>query len=121
MRNQRESVSDSHQRVSAVMRKSGGYCLAFIILALALPQFMFGQLDEGAIVGTVTDAQGAAVANARVSLKNTDTNFELETHTDSSGVYTFQPVRIGHYSVTVTATGFSTATKSGLELHVGER
>jgi len=121
MRNQRESVSDSHQRVSAVMRKSWGYCLAFIILALALPQFMFGQLDEGAIVGTVTDAQGAAVANARVSLKNTDTNFELETHTDSSGVYTFQPVRIGHYSVTVTATGFSTATKSGLELHVSER
>jgi hypothetical protein len=120
MQSHRESMNDSHG-CSAMMRKSGGYCLALILLSLALPQLMFGQLDEGAIVGTVADAQGAAVAKVRVQLKNIDTNFELETRTDSSGVYTFQPVKIGHYSVTATAPGFSIATKTGLELHVAER
>jgi outer membrane receptor protein involved in Fe transport len=120
MQSHRESMNDSHG-CSAMMRKSGGYCLALILLVLALPQLMFGQLDEGAIVGTVTDAQGAAVAKVRVQLKNIDTNFELETQTDSSGVYTFQPVKIGHYSVSATAAGFSIATKTGLELHIAER
>ena len=42
---------------------------------------------------------GAVVPNAKVTLLNTDQGLTLETTTDSSGVYTFSPVRIGHYSM----------------------
>ncbi|NYF80017.1 TonB-dependent receptor [Granulicella arctica] len=37
------------------------------------------------------------------------------------GSLTFQPVKIGHYSVAVGAAGFATTTKTGIELHVSER
>lgn len=121
MQNQWESANDSYKSISPAMQKSGWLCLTLMFLSLTLPQSIFGQLDQGAIVGTVTDAQGAAVASALVSLRNTDTNFEIEAQTDGSGVYAFQPVKIGHYSLTVTAPGFSTVTRSGFELHINER
>jgi hypothetical protein len=98
--------------------------LSFILLAfvtIAVPMLSFGQLDEGAITGAVTDPKGAAVPHATVRLTNTDTNFTLQSQTDGSGVYTFQPIRIGNYSVTVGAPGFSTTTKDGLVLHVNGR
>lgn len=93
--------------------------LAFLMLTIS--RLSFGQLDQGAITGTVTDPSGAAVAHAKVQLTNTDTSFTVEAQTDGSGVYTFEPVKIGRYSVTVTAPGFATSTKTGLVLHVGER
>lgn len=91
------------------------------LLMLATPLLSFGQLDEGAITGTVTDSKGAAVPHATVHLTNVDTNFVLDSQTDGSGVYIFQPIRIGNYSVTVGAPGFSSMTKSGLVLHVNGR
>ncbi|MGA2350330.1 MAG: carboxypeptidase-like regulatory domain-containing protein [Terracidiphilus sp.] len=95
--------------------------ILFALLTLAMPRLLYGQLDEGAITGTVTDPKGDAVAHAAVHLTNVDTNFTLDSQTDSSGVYTFQPIRIGNYSVTVSAPGFSSTTKSGLVLHVNGR
>jgi outer membrane receptor protein involved in Fe transport len=105
--------------VIAKTRTTGYLTLALFALFLARP--IYGQLDQGAITGIVTDPQGAAVPRANVQLTNADTNFTLEAQTDKSGVYTFQPIKIGHYSVTVGAPGFSTTTKSGLELQVNQR
>ena len=93
----------------------------FAFLTLAMPRLLFGQLDEGAITGTVTDPNGAAVVHANVHLTNIGTNFSLDAQTDSSGVYIFQPIRIGNYSLTVSAPGFSTTVKGGLVLHVNGR
>ncbi|MGA2888814.1 MAG: carboxypeptidase regulatory-like domain-containing protein [Terracidiphilus sp.] len=95
--------------------------ILFALLMFAMPRSFFGQLDEGAITGTVTDPKGSSVSHATVHLTNIDTNFSLESQTDASGVYTFQPIRIGRYSVTVSAPGFSSTTKSGLVLHVNAR
>jgi hypothetical protein len=92
-----------------------------VLLMLTVPRLSFGQLDEGAITGTVTDPKGEAIPNATVHLTNIETNFTLETKTDGSGVYTFQPIKIGNYTVSVGAAGFSTTTKSGLVLHVNGR
>jgi hypothetical protein len=58
------------------------------------------------------------VANAKVTLLNTDVGLTLETATSSSGQYIFSPVRIGHYSVSATAAGFSTTTQQNLEVTV---
>lgn len=84
------------------------------------PGMLFGQLDQGAITGVVTDTTGAVVPHAHIQLTNTDTNFVLQTQTDGSGVYTFQPIKVGHYSVTVAEPGFATTTRTGLDLHVAE-
>lgn len=95
--------------------------LALALLLIATPGLLRAQLDQGAITGTVTDPKGSVIPGASVRLTNTDTNFVLETQSDGSGVYVFQPIKIGHYSVTVTANGFATTTKTGLELHASER
>src|SRR5579859_2452706 len=81
------------------------------ILLLVQNRSAFGQVDEGAITGTVQDSTGAVVPDAQVTLVNTDVGLTLETKSSSSGGYTFSPVRIGNYTITVTAKGFSKTTQ----------
>ena len=92
-------------------------CLGLLLMQT---QTSFGQVDEGSINGTVQDAADANVANAHVTLLNTDQGITLETTTNSTGVYIFSPVRIGHYTVTVTAPGFSTTSQKNLTVAVGQ-
>src|SRR5438270_647616 len=68
-----------------------------------------GQVDAGAVRGTVTDSSGAVVANAKVSLTNKDTGLVVSTITAGDGTYTFNPVKIGSYKVSVEAAGFRQA------------
>ena len=80
----------------------------------------FGQVDQGSITGVVQDKTGAAVPDAAVTLKNTDQGITLTTTSTSSGTYTFSPVRIGHYQISVTAPGFATTTQEALSVAVGQ-
>jgi hypothetical protein len=97
-------------------------CIAFTCICLLLfhSQSAFGQVDEGAITGTVQDASGAVVPNADVTLLNTDQGITLETKTNSNGGYTFSPVRIGRYTLTVTAQGFAKTTQKNLTVNVAQ-
>jgi hypothetical protein len=79
------------------------------------------QADQGSINGTVTDATGAVVPAAQVTLTNTDTALVLKTQTDSSGVYIFSPIKIGSYRVTIAAAGFSATTQENIQVHVQDR
>jgi Carboxypeptidase regulatory-like domain/TonB-dependent Receptor Plug Domain len=90
-------------------------CLCFLLLQ---SQHSFAQVDEGSVSGAVQDPTGAVVANAKVTLLNTDVGLSLETVTSSSGQYIFSPVRIGHYTVSASAPGFSTTTQQNLEVTV---
>ncbi len=93
-------------------------CLCVVIFATAAA---FGQADQGAITGTVTDATGAVVPNAQVTVTSTDTGLVLKGTTDNSGVFIFSPLKIGTYSVSAAATGFSTTTQENVALHVQDR
>ncbi len=97
-------------------------CIAVACFCLILVQGQraLGQVDEGSISGTVQDTSGAVVAGARVSLLNEDVNLTLETNTNGSGGYSFSPVRTGHYSISVTAPGFSKTTQQNLTVAVAQ-
>jgi len=100
--------------------------LGTLILALALMVSLtsvraLAQADQGAITGLVLDPTGAIVANAQITLTNTDTGLVLQTQADSSGNYVFSPIKIGNYKVSVTAPGFSTTTQENIQLHVQDR
>jgi hypothetical protein len=87
---------------------SHGWMLASV---LAIMVFLMGGLAQaqqitGAISGTVTDNQGALVANANVKTTNVDTGFSRSTVSDSSGAYTIQYLPVGNYTVAVEAAGF---------------
>lgn len=89
-------------------------------LLLTLPS-LHAQVDQGTITGTVTDPSGAVVPNASVTITNVDTGFTVSDKTDAKGTYTFSPLKIGRYSVKVTAPGFNTKQQDNIQLHVGER
>jgi hypothetical protein len=94
--------------------------LAWLCFLLVPAQQAFAQVDEGAIVGTVQDPTGAVVPNAKVTLLNTDQGLSLEATTSSSGEYSFSPLRIGNYSLSVTAPGFSKTTQQHLVVNVSQ-
>jgi hypothetical protein len=94
--------------------------LSMLLLLLTYSQPLFGQVDEGSIAGSVQDPSGAVVPGAQVTLLNTDQGITLNTTTNSSGEYTFSPVRIGHYSVSATAPGFSKTEQQNLQVAVAQ-
>lgn len=106
------------KRFHAVCRN---LCLIAMLAPVILPANSFGQVDQGSITGIAADTSGAVVPKADVSLKNIDTGLTLHTQTDNNGIYTFSPVKIGNYSITVTAPGFQTTTQENLHLDLQQR
>jgi hypothetical protein len=106
------------RKIFHLFRIFGCTSLTFLFLFLAQTQRCPGQVDEGSITGTVQDPTGAVVPNAQVTLVNTDVGLTLQTTTNSSGQYTFSPVRIGHYSVSAVAAGFAKTTQLNLQVLV---
>jgi len=68
------------------------------------------QVAGATLTGTITDAQGGAVANAKVSAKNGATGITSETTTNSTGNYNLVNLIPADYVVTAAATGFNTST-----------
>jgi hypothetical protein len=77
--------------------------------------------QEATIVGTVTDPSGAAVANASITITNTDTGVSRDLPTSGDGQYVAPDLQIGHYLVRATASGFKGAEQKNLVLAVGDR
>ncbi|HEY4764475.1 MAG TPA: TonB family protein [Candidatus Sulfotelmatobacter sp.] len=70
--------------------------------------------------GTVTDASGAVVANASITITNIATNHAIPVKTDKSGQFTAQDLESGKYDVTAQANGFKTTVVKGVEVNAGE-
>jgi len=102
------------------LKMSGRMALACVCILLLSTGFAAAQVDEGSITGVVQDATGAVVPDAQVTLLNTDQGITLNVKTNNAGQYTFSPVRIGHYSVTVSAQGFATTAQKNLTVNVGQ-
>jgi hypothetical protein len=60
--------------------------LALLLVSLT-PSFLLAQDTRGAILGTVTDPQGASVAGANVTLTNTGTGSSVKLPTNTNGYY----------------------------------
>lgn len=87
-----------------------------LVLALSLSSFAAAQSTFGVVVGEVRDASGATVPNAKVKLTNTAENSSREATSNSSGLYEFQNVKAGPYTLNVTAQGFRAFNAANLEL-----
>ncbi len=89
-----------------------------LLLVLAVPALP--QATDGNLVGAVTDQSGGAVLGASVELQNMDTGVLYTATSDNQGVYRFNNIPIGQYSVTVKATGFSTRTLKGVAIELNK-
>jgi hypothetical protein len=84
--------------------------------------FAFGQQAFwGGIVGNITDKTGAAVANATVTITNTDTGVQLPIKTNSMGYYQALKLTPGNYKVTAMAPTFASFVRSNITLSGGQQ
>src|SRR5437867_4633958 len=74
--------------------------------------------STASLSGTVSDATGAVVVNAKVVATKQGTGVESATQTDTAGAYLFPSLPIGIYRVQATAPGFQSAIISNLKLEV---
>ncbi len=75
--------------------------------------------STAAFQGTVLDAQGGAVAGAKVTVKNLGTGLERSTETDGTGNFSIPALPSGNYRVEIAKTGFRTILISSYTLEVG--
>ncbi|MGH9841870.1 MAG: carboxypeptidase regulatory-like domain-containing protein [Blastocatellia bacterium] len=91
----------------------------FFTLMLSLPAF--AQDARGSLTGTVSDAAGAAIAGARVEVRNPDTNLAINSTTNDEGVYFVPFLLPGRYAVAVEARGYKKAVRGGIEVRVEDK
>jgi hypothetical protein len=97
------------------------YIASFFVITLALVWCIpsVGQVAKGSISGSVTDPQGAVVTGAQVKAKNIETGVVFPTTTDSAGLYRFNLLPLGTYTVEISASGFKTTSQSGVVVGAG--
>jgi hypothetical protein len=90
-----------------------------VVLAASVIFFSFGVPslwaesagNAGTIVGTVTDATGAIVPNAAVSIQNPVSGYSKTTTSDDQGHYQFTNLPLNPYHLVVTVSGFAPSTQ----------
>ena len=95
--------------------------LRTLVLSLLLSACAFAQRDLGTITGTVTDAQGAAVPNAKVTIVEDATNLSYVVTTTDSGEYSRPALKPGIYTVNAEAPGFRRFSQKNVIITGGDR
>jgi hypothetical protein len=94
------------------------FCLV-VFAVVALTFCASAQVQFGQFTGTVVDPTGAAIANAKVTVLNAETDLSLFATTNSSGNYTVKELPLGTYKITVEAAGFKTTSNAGITANAG--
>ncbi len=87
---------------------------AWPLAATANPESPYGEVG-----GVVYDASGAVIPNAKVVLKNDASKSIRDTVTNNNGLFDFQAISPGTYTVTITAPGFTSWEGKGIAIAQG--
>jgi hypothetical protein len=90
-----------------------------LVLFVSISATLWAQATS-AILGTVTDPSGAAVAGANVAVRNTETGVSRTTVTVENGNYQVLSLPVGQYEVRVEKPGFKAVLRSGINLVVAQ-
>ncbi len=107
-------------RVLILERRGWRYFLLALVGFLVTCNSASAQTATGRIMGTVSDAQGAAIAGAKVTVTNTGTNVRSDTVTNADGFYQVLNLPIGTYTVTAEREGFSKVLTAAEPLDINQ-
>ena len=102
------------------MMKHARYQILLLSLLFALACVGVYAQQNSQITGTVVDKEGAAIAGANIVLTNTATGGSDTTDSNGAGVFTFPGLNVGTYNLKVTAQGFETYVRTGLQVNVSQ-
>ena len=92
---------------------------ALIAPAVLVSSMVAGaQTFRGSLTGTVTDASGAAVPNASITLTNPASNETLNSKSNGAGDFSFPELSVGTYKLLVSAPGFSAKSLDDVAIEV---
>jgi hypothetical protein len=93
---------------------------AFLLVATLCASALSAQEVRATIGGRVTDPQGAVVPAADVVLTSQETDVQLQTKTNDQGSWTLEFLLPGHYKFAISAPGFKTTERGGIELQTAD-
>ncbi|MBC7925707.1 MAG: carboxypeptidase regulatory-like domain-containing protein, partial [Bryobacteraceae bacterium] len=91
---------------------------ALMLLAVAPA---FSQTTTGDVLGTVRDASGAAVAEAKVTVRNLETNISRDTQSSSDGTFRVPLLPSGNYELIVEKSGFAKYIQRPITLRLNQQ
>jgi hypothetical protein len=94
-------------------------CITVALVSL-LTVPLQAQNSQGTILGHVQDSSGAAIAGAKVTATNVNTNVTNHFTTTGGGDYVFVDMIPGTYEVRVESAGFKSEVSAGLMLEVDQ-
>jgi hypothetical protein len=98
------------------------YIVLVVLFLTLLPGEALAQGETtSAIIGQVSDASGAAVPGATVTIHNTETGLQRIATTDDSGRFNFPQLKPGTYSVNVKAQGFDPQQNDAIPSSLGQK
>jgi len=115
----REDIGKKVSRERTVCTPQPVVVVLLLLIALLIPCSIKAQVQNGTIVGTVTDPAGKVVPDASVTLNQAATGLVLHGQTNSEGQYTFPQLLPGQYTVSVEKQGFQKSVAT-LTLTVGQ-
>jgi len=104
------------------MKKRMAVFLGVSLMALLIPAGLRAQAGAtGAITGTVSDQKGGAISGATIVVTNVATGHkEREVVSTGAGTFNFPSLPPSHYSLEITATGFSKFLMDNILVQVTE-
>jgi hypothetical protein len=112
-------MKQNAQLLGMTWTKRAFHAIAFLAVVVfgALP--MFAQFDTGTIIGTTTDASGAVVARAAITVTNVGTGIQKSFVTDQNGNFVASSLPFGTYVVATRTSGFAESKSQPVVLNVG--
>jgi len=102
----------------SVFRRFAGVLPIVLLLAVVASSQVS---TRGTVSGAVTDPTSAVVANADVVLTEPATGVSRHATTNGAGIYRFEAVDLGTYTIEVQAPGFATVRKDGIEVQAARQ
>lgn len=78
------------------------------------------QTTTASVLGTVTDAQGAVVPGATITVRNVETGSTTSVVSDANGRFRAGALRPGIYQIRVELSGFAPQSRNDISLFVGQ-
>jgi outer membrane receptor protein involved in Fe transport len=99
--------------------------ILFVILSVFISLTLFSRITAaqtvtGTLQGTVTDQNGGVMPGVDIVIRNMDTGQERNLKTNGDGLFMAAFLPLGRYSISATASGFTSASQENIEVSLNQ-